>query len=69
MGRKPKPLQPVKLEVSYVYVDVKELEPAIRILARMLDAVAKEMSREKTATPVSPPEGPIRTSNAVRLLK
>lgn len=53
MGRKPKPLQPVKLEVSYVYVDVKELEPAIRILAGMLGAVAKEMNREASATPIN----------------
>lgn len=34
MGRKPKPLQPVKLSVEYVYVHPKELAPAIRILAR-----------------------------------
>jgi len=49
MGRNPKPLQPVKLTVEYVYVDPKEIEPAIRILAAMLRAVMSTDEPQKAA--------------------
>jgi hypothetical protein len=52
MGRKPKPLQPVKLTVEYVYVHPKEIAPAIRIQALMLRAA--ESSEEQPSRDPSP---------------